>query len=139
MSDELAGATDSALPPDCCGGPGYVFGGSKWGLVCCADCNDDDAKPEPKPILVARLTTPPEPWRSSPWAGAREIRSRHRGTAGEWSVVYFCDQCGGEAVLGVSQPGWWTCRCLAVAETEAGVVVLKFPQPLPGPVPFRIA
>ena len=127
--DHLAAAREG-LPCEDCGGPGWFFGGVEDPLGACATCNDDEGKPKPQPLLVPRLSKPPEPWRSSPFASGREVRSRRRGTAEGWSVVYFCDQCGGEAVLGGSLPGWWACRCLAAAETAAGVVVLKFPQPV---------
>ena len=55
-----------------------------------------------------------------------------------------CDTCGGPGWVlddgegggggggggGRGGGGWWVCRGLAVAETAAGTVVLKFPQPV---------
>lgn len=128
--DHLAAAREG-LPCEDCGGAGWFFGGVEYPLGACATCNDDERIPRPTPIPpVPRLSKPPEPWTSFPWGGAREVRSRRRDSAEVWSVVYFCAQCDGEAVLGVAQPGWWACRCLAAAETAAGVVVLRFPQPV---------
>lgn len=112
--DHLAAARDG-LPCNTCGGPGWTFGGG-YGIVCCADCNDDEDKPKPVSLPVAKcLSRPPEPW-----------------TEDSTGWRYFCGQCRRPAVLiAWSRAGlWWVCECLAVAETVAGVVVLKFPQPV---------
>ena len=115
--DHLAAAREG-LPCEDCGGAGWFFGGAEYPLGACASCNDDEQKPRPralKPSLpLARI---PEPWVA--W----------RGFAG-W--VYHCGQCSEDAIL-IKWPTsgfWWACRCLAAAETETGVVVLKFPQPV---------
>ena len=119
--DHLAAARDS-LPCDLCGGPGWMFGGGYGviGLIRCAECNDDDHKSAPVSLDTKRyLTRPPEPW-----------------TPTDRLWAYACEQCGLEALVARWRAGWgWTCHCLAVAETEAGVIVLKFPQPLPMGVP----
>ena len=107
------------LPCDTCGGPGWFFD-DVYGLGACATCNDDEHNPRPV-SLGLRPRKPPEPWRPAeePFNGECE---------------YACAQCGAVVVLEVISerlPGsWWVCRCLAVAETAAGTVVLKFPQPV---------
>ena len=123
--DHLAAAREG-LPCELCGGPGWIFGGG-YGLICCAECNDDEHKPKPQAIFLSRLSRPPEPWtlRQRRQPERRDIRVAHR-----W--YYECAQCGTRAGFHFLRAGagWWTCRCLAVAETEAGVIVLKFPQPV---------
>ena len=124
--DHLAAARDS-LPCDLCGGPGWIFGGG-YGLIGCAECNDDDHKPSPRAIFLPRLSRPPEPWTevrfSNVWP-RQPLPLSHRS-------YYECAQCGTRAGLHflAAGAGWWTCLCLAAAETAAGVVVLKFPQPV---------
>ena len=111
--DHLAAARDS-WPCELCAGPGWIFGGG-YGLIVCAECNDDDHTPMPQAIFLPRLSRPPEPW--------TEVADSH---------LYGCAQCGTRAGLHFLNPGrgWWTCLCLAAAETASGVVVLKFPQPV---------
>ena len=110
---------DVALPCDTCGGPGWFFG-DVYGLGACADCNDDEHPP--RPVSLGRHPLrPPEPWlpAEEPFDRAHEYR---------------CAQCDVPVVLWIVServPGaWLICRCLAVAETAAGTVVLKFPQPV---------
>ena len=117
----------AALPFGCdCGGAGYYFGGG-YGLIACADCNDDGDKPKPQAISALRmLPKRPEPWRESP-SGWR----------------YRCDQCKEDAHLTQWTVNglWWVCGCLAVAETTDGeVAVLIFPRPtkLPSRLPTRL-
>lgn len=122
--DHLAAAR-CWLPCDC-GGSGWVFGGG-YGLVACADCNDQSQKPKPESLSGGKpptLSRAPECWRQSA-SGPAE---------------YACAQCGATAFLlhWLSCGWWWTCLCLAAAETARGVVVLKFPQPLGGRLPMRI-
>ena len=122
--DHLAAAREGR-PCDLCGGPGWLFGGPEWGLVWCADCSDD-GKSEPQPLLVLRLSRAPEPWLLvlEPDTEASEARRPHSLAA------YWCAQCDDPAAGQLAPPGWWACRCLAAAETAAGVVVLRFPQPV---------
>ena len=122
--DHLAAARDG-LPCDLCGGPGWIFGGG-YGLIVCAECNDDDHTPEPQAVFVPRLSRPPEPWTEVP-----DIPPRYPLPLLSRSY-YECAQCGTRAGLHFLYrgKGWWTCLCLAAAETASGVVVLKFPQPV---------
>lgn len=121
--DHLAAAREG-LPCDTCGGPGWIFGGG-YGLVACAECNDEEQKTKPRAIYVRRLLRSPEPWAEIavfPTSRPLPLLSR---------FYYDCAQCGARAGLHFLDYGsWWTCLCLAAAETAAGVVVLKFPQPV---------
>ena len=105
--------SEDGLPCDTCGGPGWIFGGG-YGLVSCADCNDDERTPRPRPSLRFILSRPPEPWADC-----------------DFGRYYECGQCKARAqFVQWSRAGpWWVCHCLAAAETATGVVVLKFPQP----------
>lgn len=122
--DHLAAARER-LPCEDCDGPGWVFGGG-YGLVMCADCNDEGQKPKPQAIFLSRLSRPPEPWKEIvDFPPSRPLPLLSRS-------YYECAQCGARAGLHFlgAGAGWWTCLCLAAAETAGGVVVLKFPQPV---------
>lgn len=123
--DHLAAAREG-LPCEDCGGAGWFFGGAEYPIAACATCNDEVAIPLPLAIYLSRLSHPPEPWTEI----ADVPSPRHLPLLSH--AYYECAQCGLRAELWFlgGNAGWWACRCLAAAETAAGMVLLKFPQPV---------